>query len=67
MNRASDPDRPAEGGGPPADERPNSGRRPYVPPRLEILGDLRDLTMGPSPGIGDSAGSENRQPPDFQF
>jgi hypothetical protein len=28
----------------------------YSPPRIERLGDLRDLTFGPSPGTGDSGG-----------
>jgi hypothetical protein len=31
-------------------------RRPYVAPRLEDLGDVRDVTLGVSGGIGDSAG-----------
>lgn len=30
-------------------------RAPWQTPRIEILGDLRQLTMGPSPGTGDSA------------
>lgn len=68
MNRATDPGRPEADGGPrEAEGCPEAGRRPYLPPRLEVLGDLRDLTMGPSPGIGDSAGSQNRQPPGLQF
>ena len=29
-------------------------RRAYAHPRLEVLGDVRDLTLGGSPGIGDS-------------
>lgn len=29
-------------------------RRPYVSPRLVELGDLRSLTLGGSPGAGDS-------------
>lgn len=36
-------------------------RRPYRPPRLEVLGDVRDLTFGGSPGIGDS-GFPNTNP-----
>jgi hypothetical protein len=31
-----------------------AGRQPYQPPRLVPLGDLRDLTLGASPGVGDS-------------
>lgn len=29
-------------------------RRPYEAPRLVVFGDLRTLTLGPSPGIGES-------------
>ncbi len=29
-------------------------KRPYEAPRLIELGDLRTLTLGPSPGIGES-------------
>ncbi len=29
-------------------------KRPYEPPRLVLFGDLRTLTLGPSPGIGES-------------
>ena len=32
-------------------------RKPYHKPELEILGDLRSLTLGGSPGTGDSGGS----------
>lgn len=31
-----------------------ASRAPYQPPRLVPLGDLRDLTLGASPGVGDS-------------
>jgi hypothetical protein len=31
-----------------------SGRRPYERPRLVVLGDVRDVTLGQSPGTGDS-------------
>jgi hypothetical protein len=37
-------------------------KKPYVSPRLEKFGRFRDLTLGGSPGVGDSgagAGSEN--------
>ncbi len=30
------------------------GLRPYATPRLEALGDIRDITLGGSPGQGDS-------------
>ncbi len=29
-------------------------KKPYSPPRLITYGDLRTLTLGPSPGIGES-------------
>lgn len=38
-------------------------RRAYARPRLEVLGDVRDLTLGGSPGIGDSGNPENFRPP----
>jgi hypothetical protein len=28
--------------------------KPYLKPRLEELGDLRNLTLGPTPGAGES-------------
>lgn len=37
-------------------------RRPYVSPRLVELGDLRSLTLGGSPGFGDSGGGAPRKP-----
>ena len=33
-------------------------RKPYRKPQLEELGDLRTLTLGGSPGIGDSGGGQ---------
>ena len=38
-------------------------RKPYLRPRLRPLGDLRSLTLGGSPGVGDSGGSWIRTPP----
>lgn len=38
-------------------------KRPYRRPRLEILGDLRSLTLGGSPGVGDSGDPFNFEPP----
>ena len=32
-------------------------KKAYHPPRLERFGDLRTLTLGGSPGVGDSGGS----------
>lgn len=43
--------------------RRGGGRRPYSPPRLEALGDLRSLTLGGSAGLGDSSDPFNTQPP----
>lgn len=34
-------------------------RAPYEPPALVWLGDLRELTLGASPGLGDSGGGSN--------
>lgn len=31
-------------------------RRAYSAPHLKVLGDLRDLTLGPSAGVTDSGG-----------
>jgi hypothetical protein len=42
---------------------PGARRRPYAPPRLEALGDVRDLTLGGSPGLGDSGNPTVFQPP----
>jgi hypothetical protein len=41
----------------------NRGRKPYSSPRLTKLGYIRDLTLGGSPGTGDSGGSDNFNPP----
>ena len=32
-------------------------RRFYIEPRLEVMGNIRDLTLGGSPGTGDSGAS----------
>jgi hypothetical protein len=37
-------------------------RRPYASPRLVVLGDLRSLTLGGSPGAGDSGVGAPRKP-----
>jgi hypothetical protein len=34
-------------------------RKPYHKPLLEELGDLRTMTLGGSPGIGDFSGDPN--------
>lgn len=38
-------------------------KRPYRTPRLERLGDVRDLTLGGSPGAGDSGSANTRDWP----
>ena len=38
-------------------------RKPYRKPRLQELGDLRTLTLGGSPGTGDSGGGGAEFPP----
>jgi hypothetical protein len=37
-------------------------RRPYTPPILEEYGDVRDLTLGGSPGAGDSTSMNVKLP-----
>ena len=39
---------------PPPREIAPVAKRPYEAPRLAVFGDLRTLTLGPSPGIGES-------------
>jgi len=54
---------------PPSDQAPDGAagaasrprRRPYVPPRLEVLGDIREITLGATFGVGDST-PPNTQP-----
>lgn len=41
----------------------SSGRLPYVAPALMELGELRDITLGASPGIGDSGGTQPQRCP----
>jgi hypothetical protein len=37
-------------------------RRPYSPPRLVEYGNIRNLTTGGSPGVGDSGSARTRKP-----
>ena len=37
-------------------------RKPYSKPQLEMLGDLRNLTLGGSPGSGDSSNAGVQNP-----
>lgn len=51
---------------PPAEKLDNKQKLPYNPPHLEILGDLRTLTLGASGFGGDWSGfntNERRFPP----
>ncbi len=36
-------------------------RKAYEPPALTLLGDVRDLTLGGSPGTGDSGAAGTEQ------
>ncbi len=38
-------------------------RLPYQTPRLTDLGELRDITLGASPGIGDSGSVQTQRCP----
>jgi hypothetical protein len=46
-----------QGAAVPAAESEAPVRQPYVAPTLTHLGDIRELTLGASPGIGDSGGA----------
>lgn len=37
--------------------QPSAAPRPYAKPQVTDLGALRDVTLGASPGIGDSGGA----------
>ncbi len=53
----------ADGGGDSASAAvPSDGRRPYAQPRLTAYGDLRGLTLGGSPGVGESGMPFNFRP-----
>lgn len=38
-------------------------RAPYAAPRIVPLGDLRELTLGGSPGVGDSGAATTQKCP----
>jgi len=44
------------------DSRDRRPRRMYVRPRLTRLGSVRHLTLGGSPGVGDSGGALMEKP-----
>lgn len=35
-----------------------AAKKPYTPPALNVFGDVRDVTMGVSPGMGESGNPE---------
>ncbi|MEM9552692.1 MAG: lasso RiPP family leader peptide-containing protein [Acidobacteriota bacterium] len=39
----------------PRDTELSTRRRPYQPPSLQVHGDVRGVTLGATPGVGDSA------------
>ncbi len=39
-----------------------AGKRPYHKPTLTMHGDVRDLTLGGSPGTGESANPGHKKP-----
>ena len=43
-------------------EKPDrrNAQKPYQSPQLIAYGDIRDITLGGSPGLGDSAGDPAR-------
>jgi len=43
-------------------KRANVGRLPYIKPKLIRFGDVRDLTLGGSPGVGESGNPTLFQP-----
>jgi len=43
-------------------KKKGSDKRPYEKPKLVSLGDIRDVTMGGSPGFGDSGAGTPEQP-----
>ena len=45
------------------DEGQEGLRKAYCKPELNVLGDLRSLTLGGSPGFLDSGSESTRQPP----
>lgn len=47
-----------------APDRASDSRKPYAPPVLRSVGDLRSLTLGGSPGVNDSGPNFfNQKPP----
>lgn len=48
----------------PDDAAPAAAHRaPYATPRIVPLGDLRELTLGGSPGVGDSGAATTQKCP----
>jgi hypothetical protein len=42
--------------------KPVQKKKIYTPPKLDILGDVRDITLGGSPGRGDSGSATTKFP-----
>lgn len=40
-----------------------ASRRPYATPKLHMYGDLRDVTLGGTPGTNDTSGNFSVQDP----
>lgn len=60
MSRSDAMRRPQDSRG---DLQPHGKRRHgYEAPRLEVLGDVRDVTLGATPGIGDSSSPLTQAP-----
>lgn len=47
----------------PAQGKHTNSRKRYQKPQLKELGDLRTLTLGGSPGVGDSTNGGIQKPP----
>lgn len=45
------------------DPVPIDGKKRYAPPSIEMYGDVRDLTLGGSPGKGESGNPKTRKNP----
>ena len=50
------------GNSPESSKKQETERKPYRSPKLKDLGELRGVTMGGSPGAGDTADAQNDSP-----
>ncbi len=46
----------------PEPARADGSKKPYRKPELIHRGDVRDITMGPTPGVGESGNPSIRRP-----